>query len=1010
MVPAVVQGAPSFYVCSWTVDDGTPANTVMGVRRREDGYLWVATRAGLFRFNGEEFRSVRQVSGAVWPTLVTPVMCQDSRGRMWVSKIGLVACVDGADIRVFTPDDGLPNQPACGMAEDMDGSLWVSYRSTASPLCRIREGKLEAIGPAAAGVTGDDITLLLRDARGQVWFASGCRIGVMRGGRLVTLLTRERPVTSLAAAGRGGVWFSDGAGLGLLQENGDVKPLEGVPGGGVSVLHEDGRGQLWVGSNSEKAAALYHYDEANHQFRKVPLLCPFITSLADDREGNLWVSTRRTGLFQVRLRTVELVNPVTDMLAGVQSFCEDISGMQFAVGVNGLLASSPGEAWREMTEPLGWRGGFAECVAADPRGGVWLGTRKQGLFRWRDGVFSGIAGTDGAEVRWIRSLFAESDGTLWFGTLNLKIYRLRDARLTMFALPAGGEYVGAMAEDAGGTVWMATQDGVLFRVNGESLVNETPQVSEPPDAIRCLHATPDSSLWIGYATRGLGRLKQGVFRRFSAEQGIEEKAVSQILSDDGGWLWCAGDRGIFRVQLAELEAVAAGKLAKVHPVLCGRGEGWPVMQASCENWPRAARSRSGELCMPMATGMAVIRPQRSLDHPQDPPVVLIDRLAVNKRTAAAYESWLVAEGEAGGPQVEDLRGHAGRLSLGQGLRQLEIEYGVVSFSGGENVRYRYRLQGLDDAWVEAGPQRVAYFSMVPPGRYRFQVRACNNQGVWNETGTALDFTVVPYYWQTTWFRALAMMAAAGIVGGAVWLEMRRHHRRKLERIERQQALERQRAEHKRVLEEERARIARDLHDDLGASLTEVAVLADTGQNALAAADKAPALFGAIGGKSRQMVAALDAIVWAVDPQEDSLQSLVDYLAGFVGDFLAASGLACRFKIPVAFPAILLPGNVRHELFLVVKETLHNAVQHAGATEVTCHIALEHPLLMISIADNGAGFDVSAPPEGRGLRNFAQRLNPLGGACTVDSRLGRGTTVSITLRLGDPTAATILATP
>ena len=154
-----------------------------------------------------------------------------------------------------------------------------------------------------------------------------------------------------------------------------------------------------------------------------------------------------------------------------------------------------------------------------------------------------------------------------------------------------------------------------------------------------------------------------------------------------------------------------------------------------------------------------------------------------------------------------------------------------------------------------------------------------------------------------------------------------------------------------------------------------------------------------------MVAALDAIVWAVDPAEDSLQSLVDYLAGFAGDYLAPSGIACRFSIPVAFPAITVPGNVRHGLFLIVKETLHNAVQHASATEVTCQIAFDQPLLTISIADNGAGFDASAAPEGHGLRNFAERLNPLGGACAIDSRPGCGTTVNITLRVGDSTAAT-----
>ena len=172
-MPPPMAGAPSFYVRSWTVDDGTPTNTVMGAVRRADGYLWVATRVGLFRFNGEEFKSVPQVSEAALPDVLSPAICEDRRGRMWLGKSGIVACVGGADVQVFRVGDGLPEQQRpCGMAEDKDGSIWVSYRSTAVPLCRIRKGKVEALGPAAAGVSGADATWLVRDPRGPIWFSA----------------------------------------------------------------------------------------------------------------------------------------------------------------------------------------------------------------------------------------------------------------------------------------------------------------------------------------------------------------------------------------------------------------------------------------------------------------------------------------------------------------------------------------------------------------------------------------------------------------------------------------------------------------------------------------------------------------------------------------------------------------------------------------------------------------------------------------------------------------------
>ena len=1005
-MPPPMAGVASFYVRSWTVDDGTPTNTVMGVVRRTDGYLWVATRVGLFRFNGEEFKSVPRVSEAALPDVLSPAICEDRRGRMWLGKSGIVACVGGADVQVFRVGDGLPEQQRpCGMAEDKDGSIWVSYRSTAVRLCRIREGKVEALGPAAAGVSGTDETWLVRDPRGPIWFASGCQVGVLRDGRLVTLLTRERPVTCLAAAGRGGVWFSDGAGIWSAREDGRVEPLGEVPGGMVRVLLEDGRGQLWVACNTEKSSALFLHE--NKQFRQVPVACPYILGLADDREGNLWVSTRRTGLIQVRLRTVELVNPISDMLAGVQSFCEGRGGMRYAVGANGLLACAQGDEWREMTEPPGWRGYYAECVAADPLGGVWLGTHGHGLMRWCDGEFSGVAGTDGRDDSWVRSLLPGSDDTLWFGTMEHNLYRLRDDRLTRFPVPYDfgssiPDYAGALVEDMEGTVWAATQAGRLLRVHGESLVDETPRLAKPLDAIRCLHVTPDNSLWIGYSTCGLGRLKQGVFQRFSKDQGIEEKAVSQILPTDGdGCLWCAGDRGIFRVKLAELEAVAAGKPGKVHPVLCGRGEGWPVMQASCLNWPRAARNRSGELCIPMASGLAIIRPQRGLDHPPEPPVVLLNRLTVNGRCVAAYESGVVVDGETGGPPPADLHGHAGDLSLGQGVRQLGIEYDVVSFTGRENVRFRYRLEGLDETWMEAGPQRVAYFSMVPPGRYRFQVTACNNHGVWNDTGTSLDFTVVPYYWQTRWFLAMSWLAAGTLIGGGIWMVVRRRLRQKLHA----QALARVKSEAEfTAIWNERNRMARELHDTLAQGLGAITMQLEVVKRKLPPDSTARAPLDEARDQARSSLADARNSIWNMRSQVLETGDLATALRGILKHLTDGRGIAA--KVRVTGQARRLAPVTENNLLRIGQEAITNAASHARASEIGVLLEFEPQQLRLSVTDDGCGFDPAQPPlseGGFGIVGMRERAAELHAALQVLSKPGQGTVVSLCLPLAaDPT--------
>jgi signal transduction histidine kinase len=236
---------------------------------------------------------------------------------------------------------------------------------------------------------------------------------------------------------------------------------------------------------------------------------------------------------------------------------------------------------------------------------------------------------------------------------------------------------------------------------------------------------------------------------------------------------------------------------------------------------------------------------------------------------------------------------------------------------------------------------------------------------------------------------------------AVWITLlRRQVAQRTVQLQRE-IRERERAERQTVLEAERSRIARDLHDDLGASLTEINVLASTGQRPRSENGAPFALFKAIAEKARGLIGALDVIVWAVDPEDNSLQSLADYLSGYTREYLSNSSIACRFKIPVTLPNAALDGQVRHEVLMVVKETLSNIVRHADATEVEFQMTVANNTLEICIADNGKGFDPNTEAGGHGLKNRSVRLTKIGGSCHVESRQGAGTVVSLRLPLSVP---------
>jgi signal transduction histidine kinase len=294
---------------------------------------------------------------------------------------------------------------------------------------------------------------------------------------------------------------------------------------------------------------------------------------------------------------------------------------------------------------------------------------------------------------------------------------------------------------------------------------------------------------------------------------------------------------------------------------------------------------------------------------------------------------------------------------------------------------------LETEWVNAGTKRFANYSYVRPGTYTFHVAACNNDEVWSETDATLSFMVLPYFWQTLWFRLLAGILLVAAAGFGVWFETRRRLHRRLERLERQRAIER-----------ERTRIANDIHDDLGASLTRITMLSLSAREELDSPAQAGTKLDRIYGTARELTQSLAEIVWAVNPKHDTLDSLANYLGKFAQDFLGVAEIRCRLQLPMELPSWPLTAEVRHNLFLAFKESLHNVVKHAKAKEVQVSLQVEREGFVVSAKDDGHGFqleslDRSGTVSGNGLHNMRHRLDEIGGQCEIQSVPGAGTTVT-----------------
>jgi signal transduction histidine kinase len=397
--------------------------------------------------------------------------------------------------------------------------------------------------------------------------------------------------------------------------------------------------------------------------------------------------------------------------------------------------------------------------------------------------------------------------------------------------------------------------------------------------------------------------------------------------------------------------------------------------------PGVCKTADGRLWFPTAKGLAIIDPANFTTNIVPPPVV-IEELSVEGKPVR-FQGAKVAE------RVADF---ASAPQIPPGKQRLELRYTGLSFAAPDKVRFRHRLEGLESDWVEAGTKRVAQYSYLPPGTYTFRVIACNNDDVWNEEGASLTFRVLPQVWQTWWFKIILAVAAAGVVAALAISVTRMRVRRKLEQLERQRALER-----------ERARIARDIHDDLGASLTRITLLSQSVRSELGSEHRAVPDVDQIYSTARELTRSMDEIVWAVNPEHDTLDSLVTYLGRFAQRFLSVAGIRCRLDAPLDLPALALTSEMRHNVFLAFKEALNNVVKHAQATEVRLSLELRPEGFMLVIADNGRGF--RCPPgqapalepadgqrlvAGNGLANMQKRLREIGGCCEWETAPGEGT--------------------
>jgi signal transduction histidine kinase/ligand-binding sensor domain-containing protein len=984
-IPLSAIAASPWSVRVWQSEEGLPNNSINSLTQTPDGYLWLATDAGIVRFDGVRFEEFSPTNFPGEPGLRILALCAGRGGRLWVGpNKGPVLAFSGDRADLFPPPRTAVKY-FFKIVEDTTGNVWAacSYGGVA----RITGGVMQPWSEAAELPRGE-IYSIAADHTNGVWLAKGKTVGLLRNEHFnpIASFPEAGSRVCLASAARGGIWMCSGQRLWKLAENGRLEEIgifDRESGQPLPFdLLEDRQGAVWMATSR----GLFCFNGTG--FETIPAPHRSTLSLFEDREGNIWAGTRGGGLNRLRPRTLELEDTAANLPYGVvQSICEQTNGTLWAVTESGTIGRRDDGGWIEAFPEKTRRGDAAVCIASDRKGLVWIATRTN-LLRVDDKTVTTISPAQGLACRSIHALLASRTGELWVGGGNSRVQWYQNGEFHTFEIPPGLGSIRAMTEDSSGNIWIGTGKGGFFCANRAGITNEAPLLPGEGGnfSIRSLLATSDGSLWIGFAGRGLGRLKNGQFARVGTEQGLQDNFISQILDDDNGWLWCGSERGIFKVRQSEFDAVANHRADHLQSVVFGREQGISQTPAVFDHYPSAIRTQDGRLWMPTRFDLAVIDPKQVFTR-SDPPTTLLELVTVDGRTVHRNRHALAVVEDTGAYGIAAPE-NAGSLQLPPSHQRVEFRYTTLSFSAPENVCFRYRLDGLDDHWIDAGQSRQAGYSRLPAGNYRFEVKACNSDGIWNPETASFGFVVLPFFWETWWFRTFAIagfMTAAGM--SARYLSFRRL-RLRLRQMEQEAALAR-----------ERARIARDIHDDVGGSLTEIGMLIELALRRRGPDSQNGEDVVKLVTKTRHVGESLDAIVWAINPNNDSVSNLADYISEFAADFLGTAGLACRIHIPESLPAIPLSPEARHNIFLVVKEALNNVTRHAHAAEVHLTITCNEQALRLEISDDGRGFSAEPPgPGADGLRNMRQRLESIGGRFSIESAPGTGTRIQIELPL------------
>lgn len=948
---------------NYSTRDGLVHNDVCRIYQDSQGYLWIGTAEGISRFDGATFTTymLTDNSSATMPTTFVNTFFEDRKRNLWIG-LNLDGGVSKFNLldRSFVKYKIIPDRPSQSnyvntILQDAKGTFWFG---TNDGFFTFENGFFRRFRIDTLKTTGATM-VLYEDRHGTVWITTHrglYRHSTKLGTQLVQLPgLRTILFNALYEDKEGNLWIgTDDIGLIKLKnyppQGKSAFPLKtytianGLPSNSVHDILQDDSGTLWIATWAGLSKLLPGTQKLITYTTANGLPSNNVMDILQDREGNLWLATTKgisklTGETFVNYGKSEGL-PGEFLLNVVRGADDDL----WFVGTGGACHMT-GDTFVPV-EAL--RGQHVLSVAVDNMDIVWFGTTN-GIVKWANGsVIARYTTTNRLPDKAIHSIFHDSRGRIWFG-FRAGVSQLWEGKFRNLYGDANSPLepgmnedhskyplVIGMTEDEEGTVWFATYRHGVYKFpaaydSDSNWVKVDIPISFRTRAILC---DRDNKLWIGTRLDGVFRYdpQTGALRQYTTADGLSSNFVRSIFQDSKGNFWFGTTRGVNRFDGTSFRQYSTRD-----------GLAGDAVFACVED-------EQGNLWFATSTGVSRYNPAYDQRNTVPPPTYLIRFRVFGKEVP-----------------IEN------GIHLSASQHSVSFEYVGISFKDETQVRYQYRLKGLDPDWSEVTERQYVNYTNLSPGSYTFEVRARNVDGVWSVQPATFNFSIATPIWQRWWFLTLMALALSGMIFG-----VHRYRLNKLLEIERM-----------------RSRIATDLHDEIGTTLSSISLFSEMARHEIQnIAPKVANKLKEVSMTAQQLVETMRDIVWAINPANDTVEDVVLYMKQFAAEVLEAKGIEFSFVTPKEVRGLHLPMDVRHHLYLIFKEAVNNMVQHSGCSKAEINLNLGEGILTLAVSDNGRSFDRSKSFSGSGLKNMARRAQAIRGTLKVDSTVGKGTTVAL----------------